>query len=178
MPINIGEVSYTLELPGVPADIRKEIGNLLVEEIKNDLSNQTSPVTGDPFDPLSVNYAKYKKAKKGNDKANLFLEGDMQDAIKSKLVKDGVQIYISKAKEVPKAFNHNVGDTTKARPFIPDEDLGQSFRPEIMEKINDLIPTEEIEAEDFVTIEREDEEEVSTKILLSDAFIRKLINGD
>lgn len=177
MPLSIDEVSFTLELPNLPSAIKKEIGNLIVEEIMNDLENKISPVDGSKFEPLSEKYAKFKKIEVGNKDPNLELYGDLKAAILSRSTRDGVEIYI-KGKETPKAFNHNVGDTVPKRQFIPDEDAGETFRSAIMDKISGLIEDEVgISLEDLQDLQRSNPDEVSTDLLLQDEAIRKLLEG-
>lgn len=96
----------------------------------NDTENSKSPVSGKKFKGLSKDYKKFKKAKGKGTKANLRLKEDMLPKLKSKNTKKGVMIEMrtGSEKELAKAYNHNVGDTLPARPFLPD-DGGEAVVP-------------------------------------------------
>jgi hypothetical protein len=138
------EISKEIELDfsDVPRDelseLKEDIAELIVDEIKIKLAKGESPVEGESFDPLSEEYA--KKEKNGNRRPNLNLEGDLWDSLEAKFDGNKLVVGVFDSKEVPKADGHNnfSGDSKlPQRRFIPDED--QSFRPEIMRKINFLI---------------------------------------
>lgn len=131
-----------LDFSNVPrdelSDLKSDIAELIVDEIKIKLAKGESPVQGESFDPLSEEYA--KKEKNGNRRPNLNLEGDLWDSLEAKFEDNKLIVGVFDSKEVPKADGHNnfSGESKlPQRRFIPDED--QSFRPEIMRKINILI---------------------------------------
>jgi hypothetical protein len=138
------EISKEIELDfsNVPreelGELKSDIAELIVDEIKIKLAKGESPVQGESFDPLSEEYA--KKEKNGNRRPNLNLEGDLWDSLEAKFDGNKLVVGVFDSKEVPKADGHNnfSGESKlPQRRFIPSED--QSFRPEIMRKINILI---------------------------------------
>ena len=122
------------KLKKIPKANRKEakelVGVYLLDAILNDTEGSKSPVTGKKFKALSKDYKKFKKSKGKGTKANLRLNEDMLPKLKSKNTVAGVKIEMrtSSEKELAKGFNHNVGDTLPARPFLPD-DGGEAIVP-------------------------------------------------
>jgi len=138
------EISKEIELDfsnvprGELTDLKNEIAELIVDEIKINLAKGESPVSGEAFKSLSKKYA--DKEKNGNRKPNLNLEGDLWDSIEAKFDGNKLLVGVFDANEVPKADGHNnfSGESKlPKRRFIPDED--QNFKPSIMRKINILI---------------------------------------
>ena len=138
------EISKEIELDfsnvprGELTDLKNEIAELIVDEIKINLAKGESPVSGEAFKSLSKKYA--DKEKNGNREPNLNLEGDLWDSIEAKFDGNRLLVGVFDKKEVPKADGHNnfSGESRlPKRRFIPDED--QSFKPSIMRKINILI---------------------------------------
>ena len=71
-------------------------------------------------------------------------------------------------KQIPKAYNHNVGDTLPQRQFMPDEELGELFTDEIMEgvikilKRNNADLSEETDVDDLeISLGSDGSEEVT-----------------
>lgn len=175
MPIRKDLLEYRVnlkkQLKGIkdPAQ-RKRAAKLAGEEalkkIKEYMEKAKSPVTGQSFAKLSKEYAKTKKKMVGNSKANLKLTGDMIDEIDLDFDQDSFTIFIDDPDETEKAYNHNVGDTVKARPFIPDDNKRQKFdagiRSKYEKKIKDFakkLPkktTQDAEKESIQTINIDD----------------------
>jgi len=111
--------------------IKKKVGEFVVEQINNFLDGSLSPVSG----------GSYKKFKADKKPSQLFEDGDMRSSIKWKSVKGGIDIGVFNKKEVPKAFNHNDGDTLPQRKFIPDED--ENFKRIIVNGIKRILKGED-----------------------------------
>lgn len=133
------------ELKGFTASEKKEvldmIGELLVEQILDYVTDQKSPVTGNGFKPLSLEYSRRKKEEVGNTKANLDLSGDMLQALDYKIKEGKIEIGVY-GSEAPKADGHNnLSGESKlpTRRFIPDK--GQTFDSSIKDLIKETIDT-------------------------------------
>lgn len=129
-----------LDLSKVPrgrrAQVKEEIGEFVVGEILDQVAQGRSPVAGKGrFKQLNPNYA--DKEKGGDRNPNLDLEGDMLNSVTSKNTADGIEVGVFKQSEVPKAFNHNTGDTLPQRQFIPEEKEG--FKRDIQSGIDRII---------------------------------------
>lgn len=151
---NVTEVSKILELDlsNIPreerAKAKKEVGDYLVNQILREVGNGNSPVKDEGrFKKLTKKYAKSEKG--GSTLANLELDGDMLEALKSEN-KAGNKIWTGiKGSQAPKADGHNqISDEAKAwasrtdrtkykRRFIPDE--GQTYTPKIMKGIDEIL---------------------------------------
>lgn len=136
MPIRKDLLEYRVDLTKQlkkikDPDQRKRAAKIAGEEalkrIKEQVAKQKSPVTGNTFAKLNKNYAKYKKKIKGHSKADLSLTGDMLTELDMDFDQDSFTIFIDDPDETQKAYNHNVGDTVKKRPFIPDDSKNQKF---------------------------------------------------
>lgn len=143
MPIRKDLLEYRVDLKKQLKDIKdpaqrkraaKIAGEEALKKIKEYMGKAKSPVTGQPFAKLNKDYAKAKKKMVGNDKPNLKLTGDMIDEIDLDFDQDSFTIFIDDPDETEKAYNHNVGDTVKARPFIPDDNKRQKFDSGIRDK--------------------------------------------
>lgn len=138
--INLSDFGFD-EIPrSKRADAKKEIGELVVNEILIYLQDGESPVSGyGKFKKLNKEYA--DKMKNGDRNPNLELFGDMLDALKYESRKGSeIEVGIFKSKEVPKADGHNnfSGDSQlPLRRFIPDEN--ESFKKDIESKIKTII---------------------------------------
>lgn len=122
------------------SDAKREIGELIVNEILIYLQDGESPVDGyGNFPKLNKEYAKNQKG--GDRTPNLELMGDMLDALSYKSLRGAeIEIGIFKGKEVPKADGHNnfSGDSKlPMRRFIPEEN--ESFKSDIEQKIKTII---------------------------------------
>ena len=150
MAKTVDKVTYTLnlaeKLKGIkdPSEVKKEIGNYLIEQILSDVGQAKSPVTGRDFKGLSTNYRKFKKNYSSSSIANLELHGDMLDSLKFEDVgKNKIEIGIFNKQEAQKADNHNkfsqasLKTNVPKRQFIPKK--GESFRPAIRKEIEEII---------------------------------------
>lgn len=109
-------------------EIKEAIGVFLLDAIFNDTENATSPVNGRRFPALSSDYKKAKKGMGRKPIANLRLFENMLPALKVRNTQKGIKLEITSNKEIPKAYNHNVGDTLPQRQFLPD-DGGEAVKP-------------------------------------------------
>lgn len=145
MPLSLDETSFTFEVSDidkVPEDRRDEllndIGEYLVDSILDYVGDSKSPVSGGAFKKkLSDAYAK----REGKSDANLDLTGSMLDSLSYDIDPDNgtIVLGIFDEKEIPKAYNHNVGDTLPKRQFLPDDDKDQNFKAEILRGVDRII---------------------------------------
>lgn len=138
--INLNDFGFDLIPRSKQADAKKEIGELVVNEILIYLQDGISPVQGyGKFQKLSDKYAKEMKG--GNKTPNLELDGDMLDALTYESRRGAeIEVGIFKGKEVPKADGHNnfSGDSKlPLRRFIPEEN--ENFKSDIEDKIKTII---------------------------------------
>lgn len=172
-----------LDLKGIKnkAKVKKEVGDLVIDEILRSLSEGKSPVSKESFKKLSKEYA--KEFKGGNRTPNLELEGDMLDALKVKNTKDGIEVGIFSKKQTPKADGHNnfSGDSKlPRRRFIPGED--QKFKRDIESKIKAVV--NEYRDQDRPRIETTQDNETATldfNTIFDDSvddFILRALSGE
>jgi len=147
------EKEIELNLTGIAtskhAQVKKEVGDFVINEIIEHLDRGVSPVAKlGKFAALDPKYAKAEKG--GRRVANLQLEGDLLDAIqhtsRGNKLKDSVRIFVEK-NETDKADGHNqLTSKAKAwakkkgfpkRRFIPDG--RQKFNKDIKDGIDDII---------------------------------------
>ena len=154
----VSKVTYRLQIPGLEnfssktkTKIKKEVGTYLVERILRDVGETRSPVTGRKFRKLSDAY-RAEKSEVAPGRPNLELSGAMLNSLMFKTKKDGVEVGIFDYRQAQKADNHNKfsdearNTNVPARKFIPNEDEGERFRPEIRYQVENLI--EEFKSED------------------------------
>ena len=145
MGISLDEFSYRmpLDLDGIPSAKRKkakeEVRKYIMKQIERDTRSTISPVTGEAYEKLTKAYRERKIKMGAGDKPNLHLHNKMIRSIKDSNTTDGVKFEIRSRKVIPRAYNHNTGDTIPERSFMPDEDLNQDFRPEIVEKVDKIL---------------------------------------
>lgn len=127
-----------------PSDIKAavdEVSDYVYSSVKKNTSRQISSVTGDAFEKLSKDYAKFKKKEVGNSLANLVLSGDMMDSLK--VIRRASKLTLTVgANQQAKADGHNnhSGDSKlPERKFIPSSDLGETFSPDILSGITEII---------------------------------------
>jgi hypothetical protein len=168
------------------AKAKKEVGDLIVNEILRSVEGGNSPVSGyGKFKKLNKDYAKEEKG--GNRTANLDLEGDMLNALVSKN-KTGSEIEfgIFKAKEVGKADGHNnfSGDSTlPVRRFVPDEDenLKRNIEKMIVETIAEFQEKPKQDERDLKLLQNIEQQAVESGVALSDVlgtnFLDDFLNG-
>jgi len=141
MPISLDDFNYTFEVPKidkVPEDKREdalnEIAEYLLDSILDYVGSSKSPVSGGSFKKsLSPEYAKFS----GKKSANLDLNGDMLNSLTFMISDESIMLGIFDEDEIPKAYNHNVGDTLPQRQFLPDED--QKFKSEILRGVGRIL---------------------------------------
>jgi hypothetical protein len=140
MPISLDEIEYDFlpDLSDVPDQLKDEalndIGEFLIDSILDYVSRSISPVNGGSFQAkLSREYAE----REGKSRANLDLNGDMLDSLGFGVIGETIKIMITDKDQIPKAYNHNVGDTLPQRQFIPDDD--QTFKSDILRGVNRII---------------------------------------
>lgn len=143
--INLNDFGFDLIPKDKRADAKKEIGDLIVNEILIYLQDGTSPVEGyGKFKKLNKKYAKEMKG--GDQTPNLELDGDMLDALKFESKRGAeIEVGIFKSSQVGKAYGHNSGmeghpfleGVVPMRRFIPDED--EQFDEKIIDKVKTII---------------------------------------
>lgn len=84
--------------------------NLIIERTQSGVD-----INGRPFKQYSKDYAKEKGVSRGD--VDLTLTSSMLAAISGTETGNGVSLFIDDS-EVPKAYNHNVGDTLPKRTFF------------------------------------------------------------
>ena len=131
MPIDLSIVTAEIELDldNIPrsriSEAKRNVGEIIVSEIKSHLNRSVSPVKGAPF----------KKIKADKTRSRLFQEGDLWSSIESRDAGGNlIEVGVFDGNETPKAYNHNVGDTLPVRRFIPFE--GEEFKMSIQRKID------------------------------------------
>lgn len=147
MPINKQKVSFTYNLGSLLEDVPDEdredaafdAGNAALDAVKGYMEGSSSPVKGEgKFKALSKEYKKKKRKIAGNDKANLKLFGDLDEAMEIDADENSFTISI-RDDNTEKAYNHNVGDTLPKRQFIPDDQRGETFKRSVVKKIKEQI---------------------------------------
>ncbi len=135
-----------IDRDGLPRSVVNEamadIKDYVLEQILLDVADTKSPVTGKPFKKLNSEYAKFKAQEGGTPIANLLLTGDMLDAVRIKSAgSDKLLLYVTEdqSDKADGHNNHSGESNLPTRRFIPDEEDGDSFRPEIRNGIKDII---------------------------------------
>lgn len=104
-------------------NIKKELSEFIIDKILDDTSNQRSAVTGQQWKQLgwnkgSVAYKK-EKSKVASSNANLELTGEMLDALKGEIYRDGVEIGIFNEEQAQKSDNHNKFSAKSKKTGLP-----------------------------------------------------------
>lgn len=150
---SVKEVSkiIRLDLTDIPEDkiasAKKEVGDLLIEEILNAVGDGKSPVKGESWKPLKKEYA--DEFKGGNRTPTMQLYGDLLDSLEViDYGRDAIKIGHF-GEQAPKADGHNqlsleakIWAASKETPFpkrryIPDSN--QNFKPSIMREVNNIL---------------------------------------
>lgn len=172
-------------------EVKKEIGDFIVNETLRFVETGNSPVGGvGKFKKLNKKYADEQKG--GNRTPNLELLGDMLDSLTYKQRKDGIEIGIFEAKQAGKAEGHNTGfeghptlsGKGLKRQFIPNED--QKYKQRIERGIKRIIKENtldrEVESPRIFADTSVGDEPAPTTISLQDIFsrdvIRDLLDGE
>lgn len=124
-------------------EIKKRVGELLVDETLAAVSDSNTPVSGAPYkstltDPV---YRKLKAESNLPVKANMEFSGAMLDALSSRPTAAGIKIGIfSDGKNAPKADGHNNFSGKSELPrrqFLPTK--GQNYKRSIESEIDRII---------------------------------------
>lgn len=145
MAISLKKISklIDLDMTDIPREqrtaVKKEVGDFIVEEILEAVSQGKSPVGGlGKFKELKKEYADAEKG--GNRTPNLELLGDMLDSLTFEDAGNGIEVGIFDSDEVPKADGHNNfsgKSTLPLRRFIPRG--SEKFDRDIESGINDIL---------------------------------------
>ena len=121
--------------------IRKEVADYILEEVLNRVGDGRSPVAGGKWKRgLSKEYKQRKLEESGVGFANMELEGDMLDALRTRVMSDGTVELIIEGSEGDKADGHNNFSGKSRLPlreFIPKP--GQSLKRDIVEGIREIV---------------------------------------
>lgn len=131
----------------IPANRREMaldvIQDFLKESILLDVAESRSPVTGRGFKGLDKDYKAFKEDEGGTPVANLELTGELMDSLIVRASKkSGYLVVTVTDDQMGKADGHNnhSGESKlPRRPFIPDFDKGETFRPSIRDGIREII---------------------------------------
>lgn len=133
------KTSSLLEIDA-PDDVKREIGEYLIEQILASTSEQRSPIAGyGRFAPLSKKYKEKKEESGRSGVPNLDFDGDMLGSLEYELTEEGIEIGVF-GSEAPKADGHNDFSGASELPlrrFLPD--VGESFRKDISQEIEAII---------------------------------------
>lgn len=126
------------------ANALREIGALIVDEMKTGIAQGKSPISGDGAFPAYKNPKKYPGKRKPARPVNLELTGEQLSALKYRInqAKIAVTIYYATKKAQLKELGHREGANDQPeRPTIPDasEDLSQPIRRKVQSLIYRLI---------------------------------------
>jgi len=143
-----------LGIEGLPNDIksqvRRDVGEFLVEQILQNVSQAKSPIQGESFPTLSASYKKRKKAEGGTVSANMELNGDMLDSLTFKASEDrnGIEIGFFDAQAAKADGHNNFSGRSKLphRQFLPEE--GDSFKASIQAEAEKIIADAMLEKAD------------------------------
>lgn len=122
-------------------EVLEIIGETIIDQILLSCADETSPVDGRQFKPLSRKYAILKKAETGSTDANLDLNGEMLNALDYNVSGSKIEIGVF-GSDAPKADGHNnFSGKSKipTRQFLPRE--GQDFTSHINSIVEDTINT-------------------------------------
>lgn len=117
---------------------KTQLGNLVVSEIKENIAKGISPVFKERRFEKYKDPSKYPGNRKKRRPVNMYLSGDMLEALKFRLGR-GFSItfgWFGGGLQTKKANNHNSGDTVPKRRLIPDE-KNERFNASITRVIND-----------------------------------------
>ena len=144
----VDKVTYTLDLKDytdkkITKQLTNEVGQYLVEQILDDVSQSKSPVNGQRFVGLTKEYKNIKKNYSSSTAPNMELTGDLLDSLIFKSKGSKIEVGIFDFDQAQKADNHNKfsGASKKTsvpkRQFIPYED--QRFRKGIERSIIEIV---------------------------------------
>lgn len=107
-------------------EMRKLGGQLLLETVKTEISQQRSPVTGNSFRDLTSQYAKRKALSGAQPVPDLRLTGNMLEDLAVEHKRGNEFVLKIEGSQAKKAEGNNIGTyggstRNKPRPFIPDK---------------------------------------------------------
>lgn len=136
-------------LGAVPAErrneVKKDVGEYLLSQIKKSARNITSPVSGESWkSTLSKDYRQEKMARGGGSSANLRLTGSLMNSLTYKLGPGGQVLVGNKSggRNDRKSIGHNHFEPRAKSPrrrFLPN--AGQKFKQNIESGIKDIVKT-------------------------------------
>lgn len=147
----MGKITYKLKLKELidtkglkkneKAKVKDEVGELLLDLVLKDVSNQRSSVSGTKWKGLSKEYKK-QKSKVAPGIANLELTGAMLDALKVKKYRDGLEIGVFQGKDALKCENHNKFTARARKTALPKRQFipkpGENYRPGIVKELRKI----------------------------------------
>jgi len=121
-------------------NIKRDVGDYLIEKTLQYVADQQSTVTGEKWPKLSKEYSALKNAEGATVAANMELSGDMLNALTYRNTADGVELGFFDS-EAWKADGHlkfsGEENHLPQRRFLPAE--GQTFKREIASEIESII---------------------------------------
>jgi hypothetical protein len=156
MKVSLSEVSQFVDLKkitgvdvGKDKKLMREIAQECIDYIKERTEKGLALGGQEKLkSPYSPDYAKsqaFNAAGKSKSKVNMRLSGDMLESIDiEEETNTGFKIAIVDEDQVPKAFNHQVGDTVPRRAFfgITAEELKTKILPKFKNDLIDIIEDE------------------------------------
>lgn len=127
----------------ISRDKKSELNDLIADYVKEsvlaDVGAGRSPVTGQPFKKLSKEYA--QKEHGGDRTSHLELFGDMLDSLEVAVRGNKLTLTVGKDQMAKADGHNNFSGQSKipTRPFIPNGEDGESFRPQIEQGIESII---------------------------------------
>lgn len=122
------------------AEVQDQVGQYLYEETQARISEEKSPVKGEPWKKtLSKDYSKRKLDEVGNKNADLQFSGRMLDQFKVIPVEEGIKIGVF-GERAPAADGHNNFSGKSPLPrrrFLPAE--GQEYNPQLEREVKRII---------------------------------------
>lgn len=130
------------ERKDVKQEIKRQVGEYLVDAINQKLDQSRSPVTGG-----RLRSYKDKKYRSKHGSPDLLLTGDMRSQITYQEFRDGIEVGVFDSEEAQKADNHNKNSAksrqtgVRQRQFIPYNTKGRrgSFHTDIRQEVNKIV---------------------------------------
>lgn len=160
--------------------IADQASSFVLNSVLEDASSQRSSVDGAKWRPLSKDYKVKKTALGGKPIANLELTGDYLGSFKVVKKRDSSLSLTVGADQMGKADGHNnhSGDSSlPLRRSIPNADDGETFRPEIMRGIKDIVESAKDSGATQLKDQTEDLENERAKLIEEMGFRTKKARG-
>jgi hypothetical protein len=147
MPINKSQSTkrIPLNLKGLTDSekdqAKKEVGEIIVQGINDELDSSRSPVAGGRFQKKKADGSNSELFEFGDMRSQITFEEGERDEIMVGIFEDAPTV------EKLKSFNHNTGDTLPQRRFIAAPN--QKFKANIMNKANDAVKKIKRESEEI-----------------------------